>query len=171
MKLIIHDLTQEQAQKWLPSGKEVKKITDRGVIQSCIGCFGCWVKTPGACILKDHYEDMGEKMARADELIIVSECVYGGYSPFVKTVMDRSISYLHPYFVIKNGEMHHRRRYKKDLTMRVYFYGEGIGEAEKQLARSVVEANALNYYADVKVVEFAERLEDLEVSKDENGTD
>ena len=55
------------------------------------------------------------------EMLIISKCVYGSYSPFVKNVLDRSISYIHPYFTVKNGEMHHQQRYKRDFRLKVVF--------------------------------------------------
>ena len=47
--------------------------------------------------------------SNSGELVLVSRCCFGGPGPFVKNVLDRCISYVHPYFVIKNGEMHHRQ--------------------------------------------------------------
>ncbi len=42
-----------------------------------------------------------KKLAACDELTIVSKCTYGGPSAYVKNVLDRSIPYMHPDFVIK----------------------------------------------------------------------
>ncbi|WP_407654270.1 MULTISPECIES: hypothetical protein [Caproicibacterium] len=35
-------------------------------------------------------------LSQCDELILISKCCYGGFSPFVKNVLDRSIPYIHP---------------------------------------------------------------------------
>lgn len=120
----------------------------------CRGCFACWVKTPGKCILQDAYSDMGALLGKAEQLTIVSACTYGGYSPFVKTVLDRSISYLHPDFEIREGRMHHKRRYAKDLAMCVRFYGTEITEEEQRTAQDLVRANARNLGASLKGISF-----------------
>lgn len=113
MRLLIHDLNNEEFQElFTKQMSETMIISDNGTIRHCIGCFGCWVKTPAACVIRDDYGDMGENLSKCKDLIIISKCCYGGLSPFVKNVLDRSISYIHPYFVTRNGEMHHRRRYK-----------------------------------------------------------
>ena len=104
MQLIIHDLTPLQEKNLLPQTEETRIISDGGDIRSCIGCFGCWVKTPAQCIIRDKYGNMGAQLGHCDELILISRCTYGGFSPFVKNVLDRSISYIHPYFKVKNGE-------------------------------------------------------------------
>lgn len=161
MQLIIHDLTPAQEKKLLPEGNGTRIISDDGSIRPCVGCFGCWVKTPAQCVIRDQYGDMGAQLGHCGELILISRCMYGGFSPFVKNVLDRSISYIHPYFKIKNGEMHHKPRYKDSLAMRVFFYGEGIGEQEQALARRLVNANAVNLYGTVKEIAFAQSPEEF----------
>ncbi len=155
MKLIIHDLDNDIANQIIPKSEDMWVISNQGKIQNCIGCFGCWIKTPGKCVIRDAYGNMGEKLSKIDELIIVSKCFYGGFSPFVKNVLDRSISYIHPYFAIKNGEMHHKNRYINHFDMKVFFYGENITQKEKETAQNLVNANAINLYSNVKELSFA----------------
>ena len=119
--LIIHDLTPEEAGKF--DFGENRVIFDNEKIRPCIGCFGCWLKTPGKCVLRDGYEVMGKAFSECDRLVIISKCNYGSYSPFVKNVLDRSIGYISPFFEIRNGEMHHRRRYNNHIKITVYMYG------------------------------------------------
>ena len=156
MRLIIHDLDSDMAKNILPASEDACIISSNSKIQNCIGCFGCWIKTPGKCVIRDAYEDMGEMLAKVDELIILSECFYGGFSPFVKNVLDRSISYIHPYFVIKNGEMHHKNRYPNHFDMKIFLYGENITPKEKETASNLAQANAINLYSQVKELNFAQ---------------
>lgn len=163
MKIIIHDLPEDILGKIYPQiADEDIVITDKGRIHPCIGCFGCWLKTPGACIIKDECQNMGKNIAMCGEMIIISKCVYGSYSPFVKNVLDRSISYIHPYFTIKNGEMHHQQRYKKDFNIKVIFYGDDITAKEKETAEKLVAANAVNFYCNVKSVIFLDSIQEKE---------
>ncbi len=85
MRLIIHDLKGDEFKKLCPNEvKDLIVVSDDGSIHHCMGCFGCWIKTPGECIIKDKYENMGECLSKCNEVIIISKCVYGGLSPFVK---------------------------------------------------------------------------------------
>lgn len=155
MKILIHDLEKKDLQKILPNpSDEMMIFSDDGTIHHCIGCFGCWVKTPAVCVIRDKYGDMGECLSKCNEVIIISKCCYGGFSPFVKNVLDRSISYSHPYFVIKGGEMHHRRRYSNHIDMQVWFYSDNITENEKQTAQKLVKANSINLDCEVNKIEF-----------------
>ncbi len=152
--MIIHDLSKAQAEAVLAGIKDDTVISDNGKIKNCIGCFGCWIKTPSECVIKDGYEHIGGLLSQCSNLLIISECLYGGYSAFVKNVMDRSISYVHPYFEIRNGEMHHKRRYDNTINLNVCFYGEDITQDEKTTAVGLVCANALNMRAALGFVNF-----------------
>ncbi|HHU07858.1 MAG TPA: flavodoxin family protein [Clostridiaceae bacterium] len=157
MKLILSDVRDLP----IKSDDKYHVIYNDGNLHYCIGCFGCWIKTPGQCVIKDGYSNMGQLLSRCDELILVSKCTYGGFSPFIKNLLDRSISYISPYFVTRNGEMHHKRRYDNVISISAYFYGEDISQSEKETAKSLVSANAVNYDGKVKNVLFFSTAEEV----------
>ena len=162
MNLIIHDLSKEQWEALaFPLKEDAKIIDNSGNIKKCMGCFGCWLKTPGRCVIPDEYQRMGELAAKAEELTIISKCSFGSYSSFVKNVLDRSISYVLPFFEIREGEMHHRKRYDNQFLMRAIFYGPDITEEEKETAKALVKANAVNLHGKVKEVLFVESAEKI----------
>ncbi len=160
--MIIHDLSPEQAEQVLGKVQDTCIITDNHTIHNCIGCFGCWIKTPGQCIIKDGYETMGSLLSKTKELIIISRMNYGGLSSFVKNVLDRSISYIHPYFQIRNKEMHHKRRYDNVIRIRVFFYGEEITQEEKDTANGYIEAVSVNLDARFEEIRFMTMQELME---------
>lgn len=162
MKIIIHDLNPQDFTS-LNLIKEVNTIviSNNGTIHNCIGCFGCWIKTPGRCVLKDDYNNMGELLSKCDELIIISRCMYGSYSPFIRNILDRSIPYLLPYFVKKNGETHHQNRYKSQFTLTVHFYGDDITKGEQETAKDLVAANGVNFYSSENKVYFYNNLQSI----------
>lgn len=163
MRLIISDLERDERRRLFPQPlAETIWLEEEGPIHHCLGCFGCWVKTPGVCVIRDQYGDMGEMLSKCTEVIIISHCCYGGFSPFVKNVLDRSISYLHPYFTIRNGRMHHRRRYKNHFHLQVWFYGEDITVMEKETAEKLVKANAINMDASDYSVAFVRHIAEME---------
>lgn len=112
-------------------------------------------------MIRDRYGDMGEHISKCKEIIIISRCCYGGFSPFVKNVMDRSISYVHPYFKIINGEMHHRNRYKNNISLQVWFYGDGTAENEKLTAQKLIKANSVNLGINDSKVTFVNSYADI----------
>lgn len=159
MKLIIHDLNKEQAEKlgiYSLNEEEYMVVDSTGSKNTyCIGCFGCWLKTPGRCIIKDNFQTMGERLAASDEILIISKATFGSYSSAVKNVLDRSIAYVLPYFSIRNGEMHHGERYHKNLKVSAAFYGD-MTEVEKKTSLNLVMANAVNLNGAIEEVDFFE---------------
>jgi len=162
MRMIIHDLPEEQFNFLFPDEiEDILIVSDDGTINKCIGCFGCWIKTPGVCVIKDKYKNMGELLSKSEEEIIISKCFYGGFSPFVKNVMDRSISYVHPYSKRRNGEMHHKPRYDHHIEMKVWFYRENITDQEKLTANELIKANSINLACNYSGVSYVKDLSEI----------
>jgi hypothetical protein len=83
-------------------------------------------------------------MASADELVVVSRLVCGGFSPEIKAVLDHSIGYMLPFFSIVRGETHHPMRAPGRLSLKYLFYGNDLSERWCGIARELTAANALN---------------------------
>jgi multimeric flavodoxin WrbA len=161
MNLLIHDLQNFKQDVVIKNARDdTVIIADNGGIHPCMCCFGCWIKTPGQCVIKDGYDNLGILHGQASRLIIISRCFYGSYSPFVHNVLDRSVPYLLPYFVTKNGETRHKRRYDNAVTLTVHFYG-AISEKEKETARKLAAANGVNHYARQTEVYFYDGPDDI----------
>lgn len=158
-RLLIYDLPTELIEKHDIS-KNAILVNANLINQYCIGCFGCWLKTPGICVIRDDFRNMGKKLSEADELLIISKATFGSYSSAVKNVLDRSISYVLPFFEIRNGEMHHGERYHNNLKISSVIYGE-MTEEEKNTCRKLVKANAINLNAKLGKVSFVEKVEDV----------
>lgn len=158
MKLVIHDLPAEVWAKYAAeyAGWDVAPALE--CTRPCVGCFTCWVKTPGRCVQRDGFEDMPARLHRAEEVVFFSRLRYGCVSGSVKNVLDRSIGYVLPYFEIANGEMHHRRRYDEVKTVSFRFYSDSDTPAERSQAAEYAEAMSRNLRGRVKEVTF-EKLE------------
>ena len=157
-RLIIYDVPIGHIEQY--TNEEDILVNACDIHRYCIGCFGCWLKTPGKCIIKDGFEDMGQRLSQVSEFILISKATFGSYSSAVKNVLDRSISYVLPFFEIRNGEMHHGERYHNALTISALFYGP-MTENEKRTAESLVKANAVNLNAALGKVHFVEGMEDV----------
>ena len=146
--IILHDLSKEESAACLPAESDsVTLFPAPPGIQSCVGCFGCWTKTPGMCVIKDGSNALAPQIPDHDVLCVVSRCTYGGLSPEVKVVLERSIAVISPFFGVVKGEMHHLPRYRRMPAIAYHFYGAEISEQEKATAQKLTEANATNLFA------------------------
>ena len=157
-RLIIYDVPIGHVEQYTNEDDILVNACD--IHRYCIGCFGCWLKTPGTCVIKDGFEDMGQRLSQVSEFILISKATFGSYSSAVKNVLDRSIAYVLPFFEIRNGEMHHGERYHNALTISALFYGD-MSETEMQTAQNLVRANAVNLNAALGKVHFVEGMEDV----------
>ena len=155
-RLIIYDIQNET----LTAKNDDILFSANPIVKPCMGCFGCWLKTPGKCVISDRCSDIPSYIAKCDEMILISPVVFGNYSESIKAVIDRSIPYILPYFRIVGGEMHHKMRYKHKFCLTSLFYGECDIE-ERQIAESLIKANAVNFGAKSCKVKFFDRLEEL----------
>jgi multimeric flavodoxin WrbA len=113
-------------------------------IKPCLGCFGCWVKTPGLCVITDdEMNRLAGELVRSDAVILVSRLTYGGFSADIKAFLDRSIPNISPLMEVFHGQMHHRMRYRRFPCWIAFGYGDST-EQERRLFQVLTERNALN---------------------------
>ena len=159
MKVIIHDLGEEYNE--ILQRKCDMLIHADGKYAPCQGCFGCWTKHPAQCYMKDSLQTVCRTIGKADELIIVSENYYGGYSPEIKNILDRSIGSSTPLSTYRGKQMHHTLRYGRHNLFKVFTYGD-ITEQEKDTFELIAARNALNDgYRESEVV-VLKSLDELE---------
>lgn len=141
MRTIIHDLGKEYSEKIAATADHV--IYADGRYAPCQGCFKCWTKNPGTCVLKDALQQACRVLGTSDELIIITENTYGGYSATIKNLLDRSIGTSTPFSTYRGGQMHHTLRYGKLSCLRVIAYGD-MTEDEQRTFTLMAQRNALN---------------------------
>ena len=161
MKVIVHDL--EAGYDEMLQKKCDVVVNADGKYAPCQGCFGCWTKHPARCHMKDSLQEVCRVIGKADELIIISENCYGGYSPAIKNVLDRSIGSSTPLSTYRGRQMHHTLRYGKHDSLKVYTYGDITAE-EKATFELLAARNALNdgyRESGVIVLKSLDELEDM----------
>jgi multimeric flavodoxin WrbA len=170
MNLLIHDLNEEEWKEISADYDGWEIISDNGTIKPCVGCFGCWIKEPGQCVINDGYEKMGALIHKADEVTVISRYTYGGFSSFIKNVFDRSIGWVLPYFEVYQNEMHHKKRYPEDKQFTFIFRGSGLTEDDKKNADAYVRAVCRNLRGYVKAIKYEECMEQADFAAMGNKT-
>jgi multimeric flavodoxin WrbA len=79
----------------------------------CIGCWGCWVKTPGECISQDASLEMDRAVINADFVLWAAPLIMGFPSELLKRALDKHLPLIHPYAVVDHNEAHHLKRYAR----------------------------------------------------------
>ena len=116
-------------------------------IGACTGCFSCWTRTPGECVIADEQRSVCADMVRSDVVILITPVTFGGYSSELKKGMDRIIPVLLPFFRKYAGETHHPSRCGNEWNIL------GIGtlpvqdEEKESLFKDIVLRNSLNMHS------------------------
>ena len=141
------DAVSEVLASALQSSGEVEVFKLREIkIADCLGCFGCWVKTPGQCVIDDAERGIVKKLAHAELKVYVTPVVFGGYSYELKKALDRQIGNVLPFFKKFNGEIHHPARYGKyGSLVAVGVLPKPDAESEA-IFKGLVNRNAINMH-------------------------
>ena len=131
-------------------------------IAPCLGCFDCWLKNPGECIINDDGRLIARALIQHDVVIYFSPVTFGGYSSEMKKAMDRFIPNLLPFFQVKHNEIHHIPRY--DVFPNILFIGT-LPQQNQDMEKTFFqlnERNAINMDPDFygKVIFYHRQPED-----------
>lgn len=105
-------------------------------LHDCIGCYSCWLKTPGICCFKDDQETILKEYIASDVVLFASPVVMGFSSSLLKRVKERLLPMVHPFLCITGDRTGHLRRYGHYPAVGLLLDGEG--ELDKD-SREIIE--------------------------------
>lgn len=114
-------------------------------VSSCLGCFGCWIKTPGICVIDDFGRDILKTVVASDLIVYLSPVTFGGYSYHVKKAVDRLLPILLPHFTKIGGEIHHLHRYSKRPSSLVVGVLPCEDQESAEIFKTMAARNSLNW--------------------------
>ncbi|MCY1718851.1 flavodoxin family protein [Prolixibacteraceae bacterium Z1-6] len=164
-KTPVNDYLSELEQLLTENGEEVRSfvIRDKNVKQ-CVGCFDCWVKTPGCCRFQDDVEEILRAVIRADLLLFASPLILGMYSAVLKRFQDRMIPIIHPYLEIVNNECHHKKRYPKYPKLGFIFDEKDASPEEIKNVHFIHQRMVLNLHSELSYFESVQQKNPKELS-------
>lgn len=128
----------------LPTGSDLRLLNvAEQAIAPCVGCFGCWTRTPGRCVIRDDAVKVYPQIAAARRVLYVSRLFCGGYDLPMKTMLERAIPIQQAFIRLVDGETHHFQRRVEPKEAAILAYGD-IPPEEQQLFRRLVARNAKN---------------------------
>lgn len=122
----------EALQKHFDEPLEVVNLGE-GDITPCIGCWSCWLKTPGKCVFNDPMSENYPAYVNSDTVIFLLGTAQGFINHLAKAFLDRTIPHYHPYIELVTGECHHVARYPSYPDMLFYvetesFFNENLSD-------------------------------------------
>lgn len=72
-------------------------------IHPCTGCYTCWLKTPGQCVIPDDMSEILPKLRGSDLVVFATPVYVDNVTGIMKNFMDRLIPDADPYFAKDSG--------------------------------------------------------------------
>jgi len=139
-----------------------KKSIQKGELHFCIGCYGCWTRKPGECVIEDSMAQINQTLNRSDVVVYLSPIVFGQYSPNMKNAIDRGLPNVLPLFVKKpDGTTGHPARYPSKPQMIIIGYGDEVSKEDARLFKNIVE-----HRRDIEALVFSGEQENISISLD-----
>ena len=108
------DYLTKLGQKLAAGGQSVTRLDLRDLpLRYCVGCWGCWVKTPGECVARDASREIDRAVINSDFTLWAAPLKMGYPAALLKMAMDKHIPLIHPYMAVDQGEAHHLKRYDR----------------------------------------------------------
>lgn len=115
-------------------------------LRPCVGCWGCWVKTPGQCVARDASLDMDRAVISSDFTLWAAPLRMGFPSELLKMALDKHLPLIHPYMEVAYGEAHHRRRYPRSPRLGLLVEKEpSTDELDLQIINNIFCRTAINF--------------------------
>lgn len=108
----------------------VEKVELKNIkIEGCLGCYSCWSKTPGRCVINDDEKALIDKMLASDIVIYSFPLFYYSLPSKLKAVVERQLPTVAPfmkgqgtYFVNGGHPSRFNSNYKTVLISTCGFY-------------------------------------------------
>lgn len=127
-------------------GADVARLAGRELtLAQCRGCFGCWTRTPGRCVIRDDGERILREVAAADVMVIASPVEMGLTTALTRRMTERLLPLLHPHFEVVEGEVHHRQRYARRARLALLHGADGVDAEDEEILAVLHRRMALNY--------------------------
>jgi len=120
-------------------------------IKHCRGCFSCWLRTPGKCIIEDDMAEVISQLEGVDVLVLATPLYFDNISGILKTFMDRSIVTANPHFQKDaDGECRHLQDEGKPAPKLILISNSGFPERSHfQVISHWIQRAALNMHTEV----------------------
>lgn len=122
----------------------------------CTGCFGCWIKKPGECVINDRMSQINNNYVNSDVVIYLSPVIFGQFSANIKNAYDRWIPNMLPFFETRpDSSTMHPSRYDAYPKQVIIGYGNELSDEDVQLFNDITKKHRRN--VEVLIYQRADR--------------
>lgn len=130
---------------------EVVYLYDKKILP-CLGCFHCWLRTPGKCCQKDDMGGLLKALTEADLVVYATPLYVFGMSAVMKLFLDRIVPLAEPFVVLTpDGRSTHPVRGEKKNKGMVVVSNCGFHELSN-FDELMAHFRAIAYHSGVEIL-------------------
>jgi len=157
----VHTLVDLRAKQDAETYKDIQDLFDEPLkivrlgehpIKACTGCWSCWLKTPGKCVLKDQMVETYSDYVNSDTIILLMSTSQGFINHQAKAFLDRTIPHYNPYIIMADGECRHLARYDGYPDLVFYYDREGLTDQEEQVLDDYLYRTACHHQSKAYII-------------------
>ncbi len=116
-------------------------------VKSCVGCLGCFFKTPGVCRFKDLVQELPCIYVKSDIAVFLTRVTFGGFSSILAKTYNRLVIQLESHlFEISSGAIRRQKRYKQSYPSLLVIGLEEEADAEnRDIFNALVQKNVFEH--------------------------
>jgi multimeric flavodoxin WrbA len=133
----------------------------KGELAYCMGCFGCWIKKPGECVIPDLMKEINDTYMNSDIVVYLCPIVFGEFSANMKNALDRWIPNILPFFVVrKDSSTTHTSRYASYPKQIMLGYSDSLVGEDAKLFEDITKKHRRS----IEVIIYGNSTEDLKTN-------
>jgi len=121
---------------------------DDASLQACKGCWDCWLKTPGRCVIEDGMAEHYGDYMKSDKVVLLMDTAQGFIDHKAKAFIDRTIPHYHPHIALVKGECRHKERYENYPDLFFHFESARLTEQEEEIIVRYLARTADHFRSD-----------------------
>ncbi|MDD5065954.1 MAG: NAD(P)H-dependent oxidoreductase [bacterium] len=121
-------------------------------IEPCTGCFQCWTRTGGKCVIKDDAYAITEKIKKSYLTLYTMSLYVDSMPAKLKSLLERKFTWLLPVFSVHTKITRHPLRFSKERYMALFMIN---GFPEKEHFKPLVDTfrdAARNFHTPIRAV-------------------
>ncbi len=139
-------------------GNDTKLVSLKKEIQYCIGCWSCWLKTPGECAIKDVMTEFYPYYVNSDKVILLLDTDQGFINHTAKSFLTERFPIFIPILKSWTGECHHLARYDKYPELYFYYDTCELTREEDQVIEDYLYRTAYHFQSQPYRIGFGDEL-------------
>jgi len=121
-------------------------------LKACVGCFGCWFKRPGDCVILDDTRQIRQAYVGSDLALLSSPLRMGFVSSLLKQSMEKLLPTMLPFLELSEHGIHKQARYERNPDLGLLLQPDADTDDEDlEILWDIFRRTAVNFHTELVI--------------------